>query len=229
MPELLEALWPGLAVGGSILGAIAFFAVQVSTLRKQQLEIAKLREEIEKLQAERSARDRLIEPASLTEVERYGRTGTRNATAGMVILALALVGLLDVRLRFAELESGSAEKARELAAQAEEIEDLSARNAALAARLEPSPIPTSQPSPSVSATPACAKPCKPGQVCVAGSCVDQATSCSGRCCNGRNDSCWGSKGRCYCDEYCKLANDCCQDYDLRCVSHMRPPDAPRSP
>ena len=45
-------------------------------------------------------------------------------------------------------------------------------------------------------------------------------SCSlaGRCCSGRDSSCYGRGGHraCYCDEGCLETGDCCKDYKQTC-------------
>ncbi|HEY8516303.1 MAG TPA: hypothetical protein VIS07_12375 [Candidatus Binatia bacterium] len=38
-----------------------------------------------------------------------------------------------------------------------------------------------------------------------------ATSCKGRCCPGRDDFCTPPDAACYCDEFCRNAQDCCDD------------------
>jgi len=65
--------------------------------------------------------------------------------------------------------------------------------------------------------PASQAQCQTGRLCSndCRQCV-LATSCAGRCCPGRDDTCTAPSAPCFCDEFCVTANDCCEDALMQC-------------
>ncbi len=65
--------------------------------------------------------------------------------------------------------------------------------------------------------PAAQSQCPTGDLCSNNcqQCVP-ATSCAGRCCLGRDDTCTAESAPCFCDEFCFTANDCCEDASAEC-------------
>jgi hypothetical protein len=72
----------------------------------------------------------------------------------------------------------------------------------------------------------CAVECPAGQICFHRKCVrrERDLTCRARCCKGRDDGCSVShteadmyhRVRCFCDEYCRIARDCCADVQPEC-------------